>query len=109
MPQDDVHRYDPATDTWTQMADMPQPLNHIHASVFVYGDYIYSIGGQIVHNATPYASVYAYNPATNTWSQFTDLPAKRFSVVAGGIDGKLYASGGNNSRTTYMANLPDAF
>lgn len=109
VPQDDVHRYDPATNKWTQMADMPQPFNHIHASVFVYGDYIYSIGGQIVHNATPYASVYAYNPATNTWSQFTDLPAKRFSIVAGGIDNNLYASGGNNSQTTYMANLPDAF
>ena len=109
VPQDDVHRYDPQTDTWTQLADMPQPFNHIHASVFVYGDYIYSIGGQIVHNATPYASVYAYNPTANTWNQFTDLPAKRFSIVGGGIDGKLFASGGNNSRTTYVATLPEAF
>ncbi|HEA30198.1 MAG TPA: T9SS type A sorting domain-containing protein, partial [Leeuwenhoekiella sp.] len=53
--------------------------------------------------------VYAYNPTENTWTQFTDLPAKRFSIVAGGIDGKLYASGGNNSRTTYMAALPETF
>lgn len=109
VPQDDVHRYDPGTNTWKQLSDMPQPFNHIHASVFVYGDYIYSIGGQIAHNATPYASVYAYNPATNNWSRFTDLPAKRFSVVGGGIDGKLYASGGNNSRTTYLTTLPEAF
>ncbi|WP_164076285.1 kelch repeat-containing protein [Flavimarina sp. Hel_I_48] len=108
VPQDDVHRYDPETNTWTQLSDMPQPLNHIHASVFVYGDYIYSIGGQIVHNATPYASVYAYHPETNTWKQFTDLPARRFSIVGGGIDGKLYASGGNNSRTTYLAALPES-
>ncbi|MGB3775244.1 MAG: T9SS type A sorting domain-containing protein, partial [Leeuwenhoekiella sp.] len=107
VPQDDVHRYDPETDTWSQLADMPEPFNHIHASVFLYGDYIYSIGGQIEHNATPYASVYAYDPVENTWQQFTDLPARRFSIVGAGIDGKLYASGGNNARTTYVATLPE--
>ena len=106
-PQDDVHRYDPATDTWEQVTDMPKSFNHIHASVFTYGDMIYSIGGQIGHLKGAYADVYGYNPKTNTWVQFTDLPQKRFAIVCGAVDGRIYASGGNRSRATFTAMLPE--
>jgi N-acetylneuraminic acid mutarotase len=109
VPQDDVHMYDPATNTWTHVTDMPRAFNHIHASVFTYGEYIFTVGGQINHNAGTYRDVYAYHPTTNTWIRFTDIPAGRMSPVAGVIDGKMYVSGGNNSKTTYVANLPSQF
>ncbi len=107
IPQDDVHCYDPITDTWEQVTDMPKPFNHIHTSVFTYGDLIYSIGGQINHNKGAYADVYAYSPKANKWVQFTDLPKKRFAIVCDAVDGHIYASGGNNSRATFAALLPD--
>lgn len=107
VPQDDVHRYDPATDTWTHITDMPKPFNHIHTSVFTYGDLIYSVGGQIGHNKGAYANVYAYKPKTNEWFQFTDLPKKRYAIVSDAFDGRIYASGGNNSRTTFTAMIPE--
>ena len=109
VPQDDVHAYDPATDTWAHVTDMPKPFNHIHSSVFAYGEYIYSVGGQIDHGGGSHDDVFAYRPSTDRWIGFTNLPGNRMATIADVIDGKLYASGGNNSRKTFMAALPPQF
>ncbi|MEH6407052.1 MAG: kelch repeat-containing protein [Leeuwenhoekiella sp.] len=107
VPQDDVHRYDPVTDEWTHVTDMPQPFNHIHSSVFPYGDYIFTVCGQINHGGGSHNEVYAYNTVTNKWAQFTNYPSKRFSVVADVINGRLFASGGNGAKGTFAAFLPE--
>lgn len=88
VTQDDVHGYDPATDQWKQLADLPLPLSHMAGSTFSLGDHIFIIGG---HNASlkDEKQAIGYNPKTNDWTQFTDPPTANVSV-AGVIDNVIY-------------------
>ncbi|WP_230679912.1 kelch repeat-containing protein [Pontibacter rufus] len=100
----DVHRYDPATDTWAKMADLPAPggtngRGHISSSVVVADNRLLVLGGETSHGHTT-SMVSAYTPATNTWENLTPLPAARFSGVAGFLAGNIYYTGGA-SATTY--------
>lgn len=98
VPQDDVHAYDPATNTWTQMADMPVALNHIGFSTIIVGSRIVVLGGQERHGVGS-AKIFAYAPGTNTWTRLSDLPAARHSMVAGYLNGFIYISTGYVSAT----------
>ena len=102
----DVHRYDPATNTWTKMADLPVPSGatgrgHISSSVVVVGNRILVLGGETVHISGRTNMVSAYTPASNTWRNLTSLPSARFSGVAAWLSGNLYYTGGSSSATTY--------
>ncbi len=105
-PQNDVHRYNPATNQWEQMADMPDALgrNHHGFSTFLIGDRIVVLGGQ-THGYGDKAtdSVFAYTPATNTWetlgaldyclSRGTTPPpvdCRQHSAIGAYINGVLY-------------------
>ncbi|OLY95652.1 CBM96 family carbohydrate-binding protein [Cnuella takakiae] len=110
VPQKDVHRYDPETNTWTQMADMPVPAgaagrNHITSSVVVVNNRIIVLGGQTVHQTGRTSMVSSYDPGTDTWTNLTPLPQARFSGVAGFIGNSIYYSGGSSTSTTYRGDL----
>ncbi|ABX03470.1 MAG TPA: hypothetical protein DEF47_24000 [Herpetosiphon sp.] len=95
----DVHRYDPATNMWEQMADIPLALNHISHSTLALGGKIFVFAGQTT-NGTKHNTIYVYDPATNTWAQMpNNLPATRYSGIIGEINGTLYftTGGGTNS------------
>lgn len=94
VPQDDVHQYDPATNTWTQMADMPALRNHMSNTIVVHEGKIIVIGGQFTHE-TPRDEVYSFDPTTNTWTQLTSLPRAQFSAIGGIINGELYFGTGD--------------
>lgn len=99
-----VDRYDPNTNTWTTVAALPKALSHNNASVFAVNGRIYTVAGQ-GSSLAPLANVYAYDPTAGTWSSQTNLPAARFSGVAGLIDGQVVFSGGYNSafkNSTYI-------
>lgn len=106
----DVHRYDPATDKWTKMADMPAPegtngRGHISSSVIVADNRLVVLGGETSHGHRT-SMVSAYTPATNTWQNLTPLPAARYSGVTGFLGGNIYYTGGA-SATTYKG-MPQA-
>jgi N-acetylneuraminic acid mutarotase len=105
ITQDDVHAYDPATDTWTQRADLPRAVGHIASATFVMDGRILVLGGEIAHNSV-IADVNAYNPDTDTWTALTKLPSPRRSGVADSIGGVVYYSAGQGSTT--FAGVPDA-
>jgi N-acetylneuraminic acid mutarotase len=102
--QKDVHRYDPATNVWTKVADLPAPgtygRGHISSSAVVQGNRILVLGGETMHG-TKTNMVSAYTPATNTWQNLTPLPADRHSGVAGVLYGNIYYAGGSRTSTTY--------
>jgi Malectin domain/Kelch motif len=75
-----VHVYDPATDAWTRLADLPQAKSHIEAGTFVHGSRIVMAGGQ-VDNFQPTDGVVAYDPATDAWSVLPPLPVKRQGAI----------------------------
>ncbi len=104
--QKDVHRYDPSTDTWTKMADLPVPSGasgrgHISSSVVVMNGRIIVSGGETVHSSRVTNMVSAYSPETNTWENLAPLPLNRYSGIAGFLQNALYYTGGSKTSTTF--------
>ncbi|HZP79307.1 MAG TPA: kelch repeat-containing protein [Pseudolabrys sp.] len=97
--------YDPANDSWKELAPMPTPRGSAQA-VTVDGK-IYVIGG--AHANLPgkpseplwigvpqivTGTVEEYDPATNTWRSRAPMPTGRNHFYAGVVDGKIYAING---------------
>ena len=95
-----VQVYNPATNTWTKVADMPNGRDHISSSVVVMGNRILVLGGQTSYNVSS-ALVSAYTPSTNTWQELTPLPANRSTGVAAVLNGNIYYTGGIRSKVNY--------
>jgi N-acetylneuraminic acid mutarotase len=85
-----VEEYDPATDTWTQKADIPAPRAGMATSVV--NRRIYAVGGS--GNGGYIATVWEYDPATDTWTTKADMPTKRNLASASVVNGKIYCLGG---------------
>src|SRR5262249_28990735 len=85
-----VEEYDPSTDRWTSKAPMPVGLHHV--GIGVTGGHIYVVGGykqsglNIWH---PVATVYAYDPVGNTWSERASMPTARGALSVTEHEGKL--------------------
>jgi N-acetylneuraminic acid mutarotase len=112
VAQSDVHRYDPAKNTWTKVASLPKRLSHFNAATVLYDRYIITVGGENPHNtAQPY--VFAYDTALNKWARLTNLPDARRAGVAGLVGSKLIQSTGYKHgvkySTTYIADLSETF
>ena len=105
VTQDDVHAYDPATNAWTQRADLPKAIGHISSATFEMDGRIMVLGGEIAHN-TVLRDTYAYDPDTNAWTALTSLPGTRRSGVADDIGGIVYYTTGSDSNVTYKG-VPD--
>jgi N-acetylneuraminic acid mutarotase len=106
VTQKDVHCYDPVTNSWTKVADLPVPAGvngrgHISSSAIVFGKYIMVLGGETVHGSGRTNMVSAYTPSTNTWKNVTPLPQNRYSGVAANLNGVIYYTGGSTSSLTF--------
>ncbi len=94
-----VEAYDPDGDFWiTGLRDMPRPLRFRPSGATLDG-IIYVVGGsatKVLCNDTALATVQAYDPAIDSWSDKPDLPTPRLQVGLG-VDNAnhlLYAVGG---------------
>jgi N-acetylneuraminic acid mutarotase len=99
-----LEEYDPSTDQWTSRAPMPVGLHHV--GIGVAGGKLYVIGGykQSVFSIwQPVATVYAYDPATDTWGERAPLPTPRGALSVTEHDGKLYAIGGYDRKANSAA------
>jgi N-acetylneuraminic acid mutarotase len=106
--QDDVDAYDPQTDQWTFVADLPEPLGHITASTFVRNGRIVITAGR--GNSGITAKVIEYDPPTDTWVSLPDLPDVRQSVVSGIIGDQIVVTGGTSAMihtTTWLGVFTD--
>lgn len=92
-PQPWAHRYDPSTDSWTELAPLPVAQSHVAATIAI-GNRILVFGGEQVQNGNLVAAVWGYDPAADTWAALTDLPQKGRAGVVGFFDGDIiYARG----------------
>jgi len=95
--------------TWTQKADMPTP-RWGHSAAVVNGK-IYVIGGLMSEpsflNAESIAAVEEYDPATDTWTRKTDMPAPRGYLYGSHpvLDEKIYVIGGGNRGQAMIARV----
>lgn len=92
-----LHSYNPATDTWTRLANMPGEKSHAESSAFVWNGQIYLAGGQTNPQAST-SSVWRYNPSTNKWTTLASLPASRQGTVVQKVGNSLvFTTGGINT------------
>jgi N-acetylneuraminic acid mutarotase len=85
-------RYDPATNTWTTLANIPT-ARYLLKAVLGSNGKIYAIGGQ--GEAGMLTTVEEYDIATNTWRVQTSLAVGRRGIgAASALNGKLYVAGG---------------
>ncbi|ABX03583.1 MAG TPA: hypothetical protein DEF47_17495 [Herpetosiphon sp.] len=112
--QAEVDRYDPATNTWTRVADMPIPKGHTSSSTFGYRGRLLVIGGSINGGTSGLASadVLMYDPKSDVWMKLVSLPAYRKTPVADVWNNKLVVTTGGGygqTDTTWIGNLPDSW
>jgi N-acetylneuraminic acid mutarotase len=92
-------RYDPQSNSWTNLAPLPENLDHIQSVAT--GGRIYYIGGLNQWPSPQSTEVYIYDPATNSFSQGAPMPSTR-ARGAGGVavyNGKIYYAGGLHDGT----------
>jgi N-acetylneuraminic acid mutarotase len=104
--------YDPATQTWTRLPDLPNiagfasPRQFYAEAATGTDGTIYAVGGFFTNE------VDAYNPASPTpaWTQVASLPSSRyFAALTVGTDGTIYSMGGVDSNTHAVSNEVDAY
>ena len=102
----DLDRYDPATDMWTSLADMPTPRGGL--GVAVAGNALYAIGGRTGGSPCAggaLATVERYDIATNTWSTVAPLPSARSDLAAVAHGGRIYVFGGCTNAGAVLADV----
>lgn len=103
--------YDPATNTWTRIADMPEALTHVgHATD---GRYVFLIGGFVgdYSNGMPTTNhAWRYDTQTNTWLALPNLPQAVGAGAAAIVGRTLYFYGGTTrSGGRYVADSTKAW
>jgi N-acetylneuraminic acid mutarotase len=99
-----LEEYDPATDRWTTKAPMPVGLHH--TGVGVSGGRLYVIGGYRQSGLSvwqPVATVYAYDPAADRWTERAAMPTARGALSVTEHGGMLYAIGGYDGKANSAA------
>jgi N-acetylneuraminic acid mutarotase len=83
-------RYDPQTDRWSRLPDMPAP--RAAGAVGVIGDRLIWAGG--AKDGVARSEVFAYDFDSKRWSRLPSMPTRREHVGEAVLDGKLYVLGG---------------
>ena len=89
-----LQAYDPATNVWVNLANMPTARYELGATEL--NGQLYAIAGNPGCGSAAQAirAVEAYYPASNTWSNKTLLPAGSWGAGVATANGKIYVIGG---------------
>ncbi len=112
--KNDVWSYDPATNAWTTLASVPNPVrSHQTAATFVHKGNIISLGGETYGSApgkpSALRSSILYNPVTNVWSTLTSLPGARSTGFANSLGDAIVYSAGYNGATFHTTTWVGVF
>ena len=112
IPSAAVYAYHPGSDSWSQAASLPRPVEW--AGTAVLDGQLYVVGGCTSASPSPWCSfgptldtVYRYDPADNTWTRLADYPVIASQEACAGIDGQVVCAGGyqdavNGLTATYL-------
>ncbi|WP_370326053.1 protein kinase [Euzebya sp.] len=98
-----LERYDPATDTWEPLPDMPTARGGL-AAAMVEGTLV-AIGGE--QPLGVFAEVEAYDVAAGTWTAWPSLPIARHGLAASASADSIFTMGGA-LEATHAAPTADA-
>jgi non-specific serine/threonine protein kinase len=85
-----LERYDPATDSWTELDAMPKNVGSVGAAFL--GGMLVAAGGEGTTDASD--AVQAYDVEAKSWSQLPPLPAPRHGAAVTPLGGSLFVIGG---------------
>jgi len=97
---DSVEEYDPETDQWKVVGQVPTRRKFATASAL--NGKCFVIGGQIGvagSRGTATAAVESFDPSTGQWEKHADLITGRFAAASAAIGDKLYVVGGTSGST----------
>jgi N-acetylneuraminic acid mutarotase len=107
--------YDPGTDSWARMADMPQASCGGAQGVIAGQLYVYTVldgklfvAGGAEDDAGVVGTLEVYDPVTNTWTIAAPMPTPRFDAAATAARGKLFVIGGGE-RIVQRSSKVDAY
>lgn len=93
----DFFRYDPATNSWTQLTDFPGAARR-GAVGFSIDGYGYIGTGEPQSGGVLFNDFYRYNPATDSWIQISSMPTQgRVSAASFELNGYGYVGTGGFS------------
>ena len=94
VPSTLVQVYDANEKKWKQAAPLPEALHHM--GVAALDGKIYMVGGfaRSFRERSPVVSVWQYDPGADRWVRRAPLPGPRGALVVEGLDGRIYAMGG---------------
>ncbi|MBI5104540.1 MAG: hypothetical protein HZB46_06065, partial [Solirubrobacterales bacterium] len=89
-----VLRFDPRTREYDELAQLPEPLNHV--GLTTYGGDVYLVGGHgnIVFGADAKQGFWRYSVRDDRWSRMPPMPTARGAATAQVIGDRLYVAGG---------------
>lgn len=102
-----VEAYDPNTDTWRSLPDLPTPRGGSAAGLI--GDVIHVAGGENLNDASTYREHEALDMATMTWARGPDLPTKRHGVASAVVDGHWYVIGGGRAAGLSVSDVVEIY
>ncbi len=96
--------------TWTTQQPMPDGRHRHRAEAGVDPSgvkriYVFSGGS----DSQAYSSVHGYNPLTNTWASFANIPTPRVMAASANLNGTIYVIGGINSGFSNGLNTVEAY
>jgi N-acetylneuraminic acid mutarotase len=98
---DKVYRYNPGTDSWTQMAAMPQPRNWAGAAEA--SGHIYVVDGS--NDGGALNTVFQYDIATNSWATLPNTLAATYGPAVVGLNNDIYRIGGLDPQGIYTTSV----
>jgi N-acetylneuraminic acid mutarotase len=99
-----VLEYAPASDTWTQRANLLTP-RYAPAAAALNGK-LYAIGGRNNQSGI-LATVEEYDPVANTWRARASMNQRRYAYQAVTLNGKIYALGGQTTGDVPLASIEE--
>ena len=96
----DFAAYDPANDSWTGLAPLPEPAHHM--MVTGHGGKVFVFGGGPDMSWQATASVFVYDPAADAWTTAGSMPERRMSGEAVSLGDSIYLVGGTGGTTAML-------
>lgn len=89
----DVTRYDPASDSWEQLPNMPVPAGGLEAQPF--DGALIAIGGGDDRRETVTGAVQRFDPASGTWTELPEMRTRRHGFGSAVVGDEIYTFGGS--------------
>ena len=96
--------YDPARDSWTQLAPMPEPVHHM--MVAGHEGRVFVFGGARSLTWQALADVLVYDPGTDAWTPAGAMPERRMGGEAVSLGRFIYLVGGTGGTTALLRYSP---